>query len=80
MDIAAVTEFFKWCTIINGGFLLLSSLLLIYIRDFAFSIHKKWFDISRDTYNTEIYHFLGVFKIVFICFNLTPLLALIIMS
>ena len=80
VDIYSVTEFFKWCTIINGGLLLVSSVLLMFIQDFAYNIHSRWLDISRKTYNKEIYHFLGIFKVIFICFNLTPYLAMLIIS
>ena len=39
-------------------------------------MQSRWFPISREAYDVAIYAFLGVFKIVFIVFNLVPYLAL----
>ncbi len=80
MDIATITEFFKWCTIINGGILLLITLLLRFTQDLAYKVHNRWFGITRKHYTKETYHFLGVFKLIFILFNLTPYLALLAIS
>lgn len=80
MDIQTVTEFFKWCSIINGAMLIISSIMLMYAADFVYSIHSKWFPISRTTFNTAIYSFIGLFKILFIFFNLIPYIALVILG
>jgi hypothetical protein len=80
MEITAITEFFKWCTIINGVLLLFSSLMSIFIRDLAFRIHSQWFHISQETFDKEIFNFLGNCKVIFIYFNLTPYLTLLIIS
>ena len=80
MDIQTVTEFFKWCSIINGAMLIISSIMLMYAADFVYSIHSKWFPISRTTFNTAIYSFIGLFKILFIFFNLIPYVALVILG
>ena len=80
MDIQTVTEFFKWCSIINGTMLIISSIMLMCAADFVYSIHSKWFPISRTTFNTAIYSFIGLFKILFIFFNLIPYVVLVILG
>ncbi len=80
MDIQTLTTFFMWCTIMSGGLLILSSLLLMVVSDFAYPIHAKMFSISRETYNVACYSFIGLFKILFLIFNLIPYVALLIIG
>ena len=80
MDIQKLTAFFKWCTIINGGLLILSVLVFIAIPDFIYSIHGTWFPMERESFNTVSYGFLGLFNIVVLVFNLTPWLVLLIIQ
>jgi hypothetical protein len=80
MDIGTLTTFFMWCTIINGVMYVLSAIMITSARDFVYSVHSKWFNIPRETFNVAIYSFLGFFKIVFIVFNVTPYVALLIVG
>ena len=72
MNLATLTDFFLWCTLINGGILILWTVVFLAAPDFVYNIHKRWFPISRDTYNAIIYTLLGEFKLRFIVFNLVP--------
>lgn len=76
MDINIVRAFFMWCTIINGGMLIISSLIMMCAGDRVFHLHSKWFPMSREAFNVSIYSMLGFFKIVVFTFNLVPYLAL----
>ena len=80
MDIQTLTRFFMWCTIINGGLLVLWSVMFKFAPDFVYRTQSKWFPISRETFNVIIYSFLGLFKIVFLVFNLVPYVALLIVG
>ena len=80
MDINTIRAFFMWCTIVNGGLLILSSLILLLAGDWVFRIHSKWFPMPREAFNAAIYHFLGFFKIIVISFNLVPYIALVIIG
>lgn len=80
MDITTVRAFFMWCTIMNGGLLILSSLILVFASDFVYRIHSKWFPMPRETFNVVIYSFLGLFKIVILVFNVVPYVALLIIG
>ena len=80
MDIETLTAFFMWCTIINGAMLVFSGIMIILAQDFVYSMHSKWFHIPRESFNVILYSFLGLYKIVFIVFNLVPYLALLIVG
>ena len=80
MDIQTITAFMMWCTILNFALLWLSFLLCVFAADWAYSIHSKWFPIKRETYNTLIYSFLGLYKLLFFFFNVIPYVALLIIG
>ena len=80
MDIQALTRFFMWCTIMNGALLLLWTTMCILAPGFVYRTQSKWFPIPRETFNVVIYSFLGLFKIVFLVFNLVPYVALLIVG
>ena len=80
MDIQTLTTFFMWCTILNGGLLVLSSLICAFAGDLVYQIHSKWFSIPRETFNVVMYSLLGLFKIVFLVFNVVPYVALLILG
>ena len=80
MDIHLLTAFFMWCTIMNGTLLLLWSALCMVAPDVVFRTQSKWVPISRESYNVVIYSFLGLFKILYLVFNVVPYLALVIIG
>ena len=80
MDIQTLTTVFMWCTIINGALFVYWTIMLILAPDFAYRMQSKWFPISRETFNVVIYSFLGLFKIVFLVFNVVPYVALLIVG
>jgi hypothetical protein len=80
MGIQTLTTLFMWCTILNGALLIFSSLLCTFAGGWIYSLHRKFYPISRDAFNIAIYSFIGLYKIVFLTFNLIPYLALLIMG
>lgn len=80
MDIQTLTLFFQWCTILNGSLLFLSFIILVSAPDLIYSLHSKWFPISREAFNVVLYSFLGLFKIVFLALSLVPYVALLIIG
>ena len=80
MDIQTLTTFFMWCTIMNGALLVLWTIMLILAPNLLYRIHSKWFPIPRETFDVVIYAFLGLFKIVFLVFNVVPYVALLIVG
>jgi len=76
MDIEILTAFFIWCTIIDGALLLLWIGIYSLAPDLVYRTQSKWFPIPRESFNLIFYAFLGLFKIVFLVFNVVPFLAL----
>jgi len=80
MGIQTLTAFFMWCTIINGALLVFWTLMCLLVPDLVYRTQSQWFPISRETFNVAIYGFLGLFKIVFLVFNVVPYVALLIVG
>ncbi|MFC1868301.1 DUF6868 family protein [Thermodesulfobacteriota bacterium] len=80
MDIQTLTTFFMWCTIINAGILILWTVFSMFAPDFVYRTQSRWFPIPRETFNMVIYSFIGLFKVVFLVFNLVPYVALLIVG
>jgi hypothetical protein len=78
MEISILKSFLLWCSIINGGMLLLSSAMLIFAGGWVYVIHSKLFGISRDAFNIMIYCFIGVYKMLWLMLNVVPYVALLI--
>jgi len=76
MTIQLLQSFFMWCSIINMALLWLSFGLCIKCADWAYKMHSKWFDISRDVFTITIYAFLGCYKLLVIVFCIIPWIAL----
>jgi hypothetical protein len=80
MDVPTLTAFFMWCTVVNGALLVFWTTMCILAPDLVYRTQSKWFSISRETFNVVIYSFLGLFKIVFLVFNVVPYVALVIVG
>jgi len=80
MDIQALTKFFMWCTVINGGLLLLWTTMFMFAPDLVYRTQSKWIPIPRETFNVVMYSFLGLFKIVFLVFVVVPYVVLLIVG
>ena len=76
MDIQTLTAFFMWCTIINGVLLVFWTIMFMFAPDLVYRTQNKWFPISRETFDITLYSFLGLFKILFLFFNLVPYIVL----
>ena len=76
MSLETLTEFFKWCTIINGGLYILWVAFLTLMPDLTYRLQSAFVPLPRETYNVVIYSFLGLFKIIFLVFNVVPWVAL----
>ena len=76
MDIQTLTSFFMWCTIINGGILVLWLVIFMTAPNLVYRTQSRWFSISREQFDLIYYCFLGGFKIFFMFFSLVPWIAL----
>ena len=80
MDIEVLRTFFMWCTFINGGLLVLWITMCSLAPNLVYRTQSIWFPLPRETFDVIIYTFLGFFKIVFLVFNVTPYVALLIIG
>ena len=68
------------CTIMNGSLLVLWITMCIVAPDLVYSTQSQWVPIPPDAFNVVIYSFLEMFKIVFLVFNVTPYVTLLIVG
>jgi len=80
MDIQLLTDFFMWCTILNGGLLIFWTIMFMSAPNLVYRTQNKWFPIPRETFNVVMYSFIGLFKIFFLVFNVVPYFALLIIG
>jgi len=76
MTLELLTDFFKWCTIINIALFSFWAFWMIFTPNFVYKIQTKFFPIDRQAYNKIIYAFMGAYKLLIIVFNLIPFLVL----
>lgn len=76
MTLQQLTSFLAWCTAINGSLFIVWAITCLAAPNWIYTIHRRWYPVSREAHNVAMYTFLGGFKILFIFFNLVPYLAL----
>ena len=80
MEIETLTTFLMWCTIINGGLFTFWAVFVKFAPDLVYRTQTSWIPISRETFYIVMYSFLGLFKILFLMFNVIPYIALLIIG
>lgn len=80
MDIQTLTSFFVWCTIMNGALLILCAIIYCAAPDWVYRAQSRFFPIPKEIFPVVFYSCMGVFKILFIIFNLVPCVALLIIG
>ena len=76
MDLNTVTNFFMWCSLINAALLILWTLFFVFVPDFVYKTQSRVMPLKREQFDVAFYCLIGLFKIMFIFFNLVPYLAL----
>ncbi len=76
MNTQTLTDFIKWCTLINVALFFLSAILVLVASDFIYSAHGQLFHMPREAFDVVIYSLLGLYKIIILFFNIVPYLAL----
>ncbi len=76
MDTQKLTEFFKWCSIINVALFLVSVLMLMIASDFVYQMQSFFLTIPREAFDVAIYSLVGIYKIIIIVFSIVPYVAL----
>ncbi|MET0028754.1 MAG: DUF6868 family protein [Candidatus Thiodiazotropha sp.] len=76
MSLDALSDFFLVCSLINGGLLMFWVLIQRLAPELVYRTQRGWFSGSRERLEEILYRLLGQFKLLFLVFNLTPYLAL----
>lgn len=76
----ALTTFLGWCAVINIAVLLLSTLMIMAMKDTATRFHSKMFGVSQTELPMVYFEYLGNYKIALYILNIVPYIALKIMA
>lgn len=80
MNIEILKECFGWMTLINLGFYLWTVIMCVVCKGLMSRIAVKMFGVGEATGKAIIYGYVGLYKLLFIVFNLVPWLALTIIA
>ncbi len=80
MDIAQLTTFLGWCTVINLAVLIVATVLLWAMKGFAARLHSGIFGLDPDDMPKVYMIFLANYKILTVVFFLVPYVALRVMQ
>lgn len=76
MTISALNTLFGWMTVINISLLVLSVVLLIAFKPYVLKMHSLATGLDSAALEPAYFHYLAVYKLLIIIFNLVPYLAL----
>jgi hypothetical protein len=76
MTTTGITDFLLWCVGINYGFLLLWFGVFALAHDWMYRLHRRWFRLSVENFDTIHYAGMAAYKLAILLLNLVPLLAL----
>ena len=79
-NIQVITTFLGWCTIINLGIYIFTSIMLIILKEPVKKIHSKLFTISSEKLDKVYFNYLANYKLAILFLNIAPYLALKIMA
>lgn len=80
MTMEQIAQLLGWCAVINIGFLLFKSIVLLALRGSVSKIHSAMTGVSEKEILGFYFQYLSQFKIVIFVFNLAPYIALRIMG
>ena len=79
-NIEQLTAFFGWCSVINMGFLIATTILLIVLKDLISTIHSRLMGLDKNKLQDLYMNYLAYYKIAIIMLNITPYFALKLMA
>lgn len=80
MNIETIREFLGWCTIINYGLMILAFLKVYALRNTLAQFRQELFGLDEESVRQLQGQFFVNYQLVIIVFNLTPYIALSIMT
>jgi len=76
MTLDSVQPFLLRCLVINYGILLLWFLAFWFGHDWMFRLHSRWFQMSKERFDSIHYAAMAAYKVGILLFNLAPYIAL----
>lgn len=76
----SMREVLGWCSVINIGVLMLSTIGVIVLRDKISLLHAKMFNLDQRDISRAYFQYLAHYKILIIVFNIVPYFTLRIIS
>jgi len=80
MTMDSLTAFLGWCSIINIGVMIISTLAVTAFKQPVIRLHSKMFGLNPDELSMAYFNYLGNYKIAIYIFNFVPYIALKIMG
>lgn len=80
MTIGQLTELLGWASVLNIGYLILATILLVVFRPLMTSLHSKLFNIPENELPLIYFKFVANYKLLFVVLILAPYLSLKIMG
>ncbi|CAA6828204.1 MAG: Unknown protein [uncultured Sulfurovum sp.] len=71
-SLLVLESFFGWCAVINVGLLLLTLFIIVVFRDAISHLHAQIFKIPKEEVVRAYYHYIALYKIIVIVFNVVP--------
>lgn len=76
MTVESAQGVLLWCLVINYGILLLWFLVFRFGHDWMLKLHSRWFQMSKERFDSAHYVCMAVYKVGILLFNLSPYVAL----
>ena len=80
MTIEQIAQLLGWCAVINIGFLLFTSIVLLALRGSVSKIHSAMTGVSEKEMLGVYVQYISQFKLLIMVFNLAPYIAFRIMG
>jgi len=80
MTIDQWKEFLFYCFVLNYGVLIFWAVMFWFWRDGIYRMHRKWFMISEEQFDSSHHLLMSIYKNGIIMFTLMPLMALCLMK
>lgn len=76
MSAETLTTLLGWCTAINFGMLIVSTVVLYLGRSRITPLHARMFGIDEAALPIVYFQYLGYYKLIILTLNLTPYIAM----
>ena len=80
IEISLIKTFLGWSSILNIGFLIFTTLMIIVFGNLTQRIHSQLFKISESNLNEQYFQFVANYKIAVLLLNIVPYIALVLMG